>query len=243
MSGYEDYFKRRRTLTKKIPTRQRKILRSSSLWLGVVASILAGGCGWYLSVGDQTAIDLMSRLEISLFGNANAAEEKSADQEKPSEAKPAAGTTAEVLSTKAPPKSWSEEEVTLFKKLEARKKQLDLKEVELTKLEEELQKHKDEIEKRLTSLEEVRSKIASKLEDKVKVDGQKVDTLVSVYANMKPAQAAKVIESINEDLAVEVLSKMKNKNAAEILNLMSSEMAKKLSERFAGFREPAQAAR
>ena len=105
-----------------------------------------------------------------------------------------------------------------------------------------MQQQKGELEKKLAALEDVRGKIATKLEDKVKVDQAKVESLVSVYANMKPVQAAQIISGINEDLAVEVLGKMKNKAAAEILNLMDPDKAKKLSEHFAGFREPATAA-
>jgi flagellar motility protein MotE (MotC chaperone) len=247
MSGYDDYFNKRRKMSAPVSKRSpklkvRKAAGSFSIWMGIFASILAGGCGWFLTVGEERASNILASLEVSIFGNAEAAA-KDAEPAVADKAKTAAVPSEESVIVKAPPKSWSEEEVTLFKKLDSRKKQLDEKEVELTKLEEELQSQKTELEKKLTSLETVRTSIANKLEDKVKVDNSKVDTLVSVYANMKPAQAAKVIESINEDLAVEVLTKMKNKSAAEILNLMNPDVAKKLSERFAGFREPAQAAR
>ena len=53
---------------------------------------------------------------------------------------------------------------------------------------------------------------------------------------MKPPQAAKVFETLDEDLAVDILTKMKKKNAADILNLLKPERAQSLSEKYAGFR-------
>jgi flagellar motility protein MotE (MotC chaperone) len=251
MNGYQNYFKRRSEIFKK-KTSPKKKLRVHQGWLMTVAFVLTAGVAGYLFTGDE-ATKFLNRVEIGIMGEAMAetaakpktapAQDKAAaDKAKDGEKKSADGAK-ETAEASAAPKSWSTEEVTLFTKLEARKKELDAKETELNNLEEELHKQKEDLEKRLATLEEVRQKIAAKLEDKVKVDQQRVDTLVSVYANMKPVQAAKVIEGLNEDLAVEILAKMKNKSAAEILNLMDSEKAKKISERFAGYRDPAIAGR
>jgi len=92
------------------------------------------------------------------------------------------------------------------------------------------------LEKRLSEIEGVRRSIASQLEEKVKVDKERVEQLVQFYSTMKPQQAAKIIESLNEDLAVEVLVKMKKKSAAEIMNLINAEKAQRLSESFAGYK-------
>lgn len=123
-----------------------------------------------------------------------------------------------------------------IKDFQERKKQLDLKEEELKKLESEIVSQRENIDKKLDEVENIRKKITQQLEDRVKADEQKIDTLVQVYSQMKPPQAAKVFESIDEDLAVEVLTKMKKKNAAEILNLLKPERAQSLSEKFAGYR-------
>ena len=53
---------------------------------------------------------------------------------------------------------------------------------------------------------------------------------------MKPGQAANIISTINEDLAIQVLSKMKKKNAAQILNMIEPAKARVLSEKFAGYK-------
>jgi flagellar motility protein MotE (MotC chaperone) len=75
------------------------------------------------------------------------------------------------------------------------------------------------------------------LADKVQADEQKVDNLVQFYSNMKAPQAAKIIETIDEDLAVQVIAKMKKKNAADIMNLLKPEKAQMISERYVGYRK------
>ncbi len=133
-------------------------------------------------------------------------------------------------------KSVDSNDLSYFSKLNERKKELDLREKELNELEEELHKQKSEIEERIQHLERIRVQIAGVLKDKVEVDQQKVKTLVEFYSNMKPQQAAKVIGTLNEDLAIEVLGQMKKKNAAEIMNLLEPSKAQIISEKFAGYK-------
>ncbi len=153
-------------------------------------------------------------------------------------AEPAAG---ELKLAEANPdlKQWTSEEMSFFKRLNDRKLELDRREAELAKLEEELQKQRVGIEEKIKQLEKTRAEISATLKGRVEQDQEKVAKLVDVYSNMKPQSASKVIESLNEDLAVTILDKMKKKNAAEILNTMSAPKAKKLSEMLTGYRQPA----
>lgn len=124
-------------------------------------------------------------------------------------------------------------------KLADRKKQLDQREEDLNKLAAQLEKQQTEILDNLKKLEDTRSKISTLLEERIKADDGKVETLVQMYSNMKPAQAAKVFESLDEDLVIEILGRMKKKNAADILNLIKPEKAQVFAERFTGYRAPA----
>jgi len=123
-----------------------------------------------------------------------------------------------------------------FNKLNERKKQLDLREAELLSMEEELHKQRKEVEARILKLEHIREEVAGVLKERVEVDEQRVATLVDFYSNMKPKQAADIITTLNEDLAVEVLGKMKKKNAADILNLLEPTKARAISEKFTGYK-------
>jgi flagellar motility protein MotE (MotC chaperone) len=179
------------------------------------------------------------RIQIGLFGKAMAeaedAEKKDVEKTKPEDS---AQTAEEGEGTKTiVAKSWTDEEVALFAKLQQRKKELDLREQELQKLEEELHKQKEQLDKRMRDLASVRQEIADQLQVQVDVDEDKVNKLVNVYSNMKPANAAKVFSELNEDLAVEVLGKMKKKNAADIMNYLSSEKSRRLSEKYTGYKK------
>lgn len=130
-----------------------------------------------------------------------------------------------------------EVELNHLARLRERKIELDKREEDLVKLEEELTKQRSELEQKLKELENVRRNISSTLEEKVQNDDQKVQDLVLFYSNMKPPQAAKVMETIDESLAVRIIEKMKKKNAADILNLLKPEKAQSLSEKYAGYRK------
>jgi flagellar motility protein MotE (MotC chaperone) len=125
-----------------------------------------------------------------------------------------------------------------------RKKALDQKEEELKAWETEIQTQKSELDTKIAEIQKIRKDISAQLEERVKADQGKIDTLVQVYTQMKPSQAAKVFETLDEDLAVDILTKMKKKSAADILNLLKADKAQLLSEKFAGYaRKPAAAAK
>jgi flagellar motility protein MotE (MotC chaperone) len=178
----------------------------------------------------------LDKIEIGFLGQAVAEEQKipgtASKTENSAEAKSLDGNLKTTAAT-----GLTSEEVALFNSLDDRKKQLDLKESDLKKLEEELHNQKEELEKRLVQLEQLRTQIGNQLQERVSTDAGQVDKLVAFYSSMKPQTAAKVIEKLNEDLAVEVLKKMKKKEAAEIMNMIESEKAQRLSEKFAGYKK------
>lgn len=201
--------------------------------------ILAGASYGYMhpEVIDQ----YLGKIEIGFLGHADAQTAAPQKQKIPSPSKKeenlASGNSLETKSKMSSVTGLTAEEIALFNSLEERKKQLDAKEAELKKLEEELHNQKIELEKRLASLEQLRTQIGNQLQERVNTDAEQVDKLVAFYSSMKPQTAAKVIEKINEDLAVEVLRKMKKKEAAEIMNMIESEKAQRLSEKFAGYKK------
>lgn len=133
--------------------------------------------------------------------------------------------------------NWKDEEVNHLKKLVDRNKELEAREAELGRMESELQIQREELERRLKSLNETRQQISTTLQEKVVEDEKKIETLMQFYSNMKPSQAAKILEAIDEDLAVQIIGRMKKKSAADIMNLMKPEKAQIFTEKFAGYRK------
>ncbi|MCB9073904.1 MAG: hypothetical protein H6623_09800 [Bdellovibrionaceae bacterium] len=119
--------------------------------------------------------------------------------------------------------------------LDERKAQLDRKEQDLKELEEKLHIEKLALEKTIEELEGKRREIASKLENRVKEDEENIMKLVGFYSNMKPQNAAQVMSSVDDNLAISILKRMKKQNAGEILNFMAPDKAKALSEKYTGY--------
>ncbi|MDZ4662085.1 MAG: hypothetical protein SGJ18_10765 [Pseudomonadota bacterium] len=208
----------------------------------LVALILViAGCYYSIENVDQV-VRLVSGIKITNFSRAfavaqdvptgkNSAETNGTKVEK-SSTSPKSGPAEE----SAAKKNWSEEEVRVFSNLQKRKNELDQREIELAKLDEELQKQKLELDEKLKELEKVRQGVASVLKERISVDSEKLDRLVDFYSNMKPQNAAKIFEEVDESLAVEILGRLKKKNAAEIMNLVKPDKAQRLSEKYTGYR-------
>jgi flagellar motility protein MotE (MotC chaperone) len=245
---YDQFFKKaqavkKRTATQPLRLSRPKRQRRKFPWSTVVGMLVTVAVGTAYLLDPDSFEKSLSKIEFSAFGQASASG-KDAAKESAEKSKGAAGKeekSAAKSEDKAPGaspegKASVSEDFSHYEKLKQRKEELDAREKELAELEEELQGQKVELDKRLQQLEEMRNQIAQTLKDRVDVDQEKVNKLVELYSNMKPKQAAEVIGTINEDLAVEVLAKMKKKNAAEIMNLLSPEKSRVLSEKYMGYR-------
>ena len=216
--------------------------KKSTLPFVLSALICAGGSYWAAGNVDEV-IKLASRVKVSSFSLVKAAEKELSNAKKNDETKVkkeeknSSDKNADKQSESDSKKSWSEEEVKAFSKLEERKRELDEREAELQKLEEELHQQKVTLDDKIKQLEKMRQNIGAVLKDRTVADSEKVDRLVEFYSNMKPQNAAKIFEEINEGLAVELLSRLKKKNAADIMNLIKPDKAQRLSEKFAGYRK------
>lgn len=177
--------------------------------------------------------NFLKRIEISFLGSASAAgepvKEKSEESAKATATVPLADSS---VAARAPGSS----DIDHLAKLSDREKELNARSEDLSRQEAEIAKMKEELDRRLRELESMRTQISDILAERVKIDAERVETLVQMYSNMKPPQAAKIFESLDEDLAVELLSRMKKKNAADIMNLLPPEKAQTFSERYAGYR-------
>lgn len=170
----------------------------------------------------------LSKVEINLMGTANAETPAPTQERTPAAVDPAATALAPVTESK--------EELDHLSNLRDKKKELDAREEEIARVEAELQKQQEELSSKVKELQETRQYISQMLQERVKGDETKVETLVQMYSNMRPPQAAKVFETLDEDLAIEILGRMKKKSAADIMNLLKPEKAQVFSEKYAGYK-------
>lgn len=255
-TGYDQFFKKAKETSQKTvkeilrdypKTQNKKSLKKSTetkakFPLLSFLGFLVIGVGVYFAIEQSEKIEnFFKKIEISV-GVALAEESgaSSAKKEEPSNTKIEGKDEKKSISSDDSKKNVNAEakpdEADYLFKLAERNKQLDQREEDLKKLESEIAKQKEELDSKLKKLEETRQKISTALEEKIKADDSKVETLVQMYSNMKAQQAAKVFETLDEELVIEILGRMKKKNAADILNLIKPEKAQIFAERYVGYR-------
>lgn len=104
------------------------------------------------------------------------------------------------------------------------------KQEELNRREQELLALQQQMENRLDELHTLEGKIQDMLKQANTVQDDKLKHLIDVYSNMKAKQAAAVLSTLDERIAVRILAGMRGKQAGEILTYMQAEPAAKLSE-------------
>ncbi len=110
-----------------------------------------------------------------------------------------------------------------LQKLRKREEELDRRERNLSMLEQE-------IDQKLADLTRLENRLEKMLEEADVLKDQKIRHLVDVYANMNARQAAEVLETLDESIAVKILAGMRGRQAGEILTNVDSRKAARLSE-------------
>lgn len=112
------------------------------------------------------------------------------------------------------------------------------KQEELAAKEKALAALEQELDQKLVRLQELEAKLNRMLEDAKEVRDKKLKHLIDVYSNMKAKQAAAVIETLNEKIAVKILAGMRGRQAGEILTYVKPAKAARLSEQLTKMQVP-----
>jgi len=94
----------------------------------------------------------------------------------------------------------------------------------------------------IQEMEDLNRKMAERLDGFKKDHEGRIGKLVTVVEGMKPEAAARYVEALDPDLAVEILARIKEAKASKILNLVDKKMGAKLTELYTGYRESAEEA-
>jgi len=113
------------------------------------------------------------------------------------------------------------------RELKKREEEILLKEEQLKFLEAKILSDLDRIENALARSQEL---LGIQNERVVK----NIKALVKAYSAMKPKEAAKLLEAVDEELAIQIISGMKGKVAGKVLSQLNVKVAKSISEKLAG---------
>lgn len=112
------------------------------------------------------------------------------------------------------------------------------RQAELARKEQDLLALEKDLDDRLMRLQELEMRIQAMLKEAEEVKSAKYRHLVDVLGNMKAKQAASVLETLDEKIAVKVLSGMRGRQAGEILTFVNPGKAARLSESLARVQMP-----
>ena len=109
---------------------------------------------------------------------------------------------------------------------------------DLARKEQDLLTLEQDLDERLMRLQELEIRIKAMLKEAEEVKSAKYRHLVDVLSNMKAKQAASVLETLDEKIAVKVLAGMRGRQAGEILTFVNPGKAARLSESLARVQMP-----
>ncbi|MGE3713656.1 MAG: MotE family protein, partial [Alphaproteobacteria bacterium] len=121
---------------------------------------------------------------------------------------------------------YSESELDLLKKLGNRRRELARWERNIQIKEEVLNATEKRINDQIGKIEAMRKEVAKLLEEYNEKEDAKIRSLVKIYENMKPKEAARIFDEVEMPVLLLVIDKMSEKKAAPILAQMNPRKAK-----------------
>ncbi len=118
--------------------------------------------------------------------------------------------------------------------IQQRENELRKKEEQLKEKEERLSKIEKEVEQKTKELLSIQKEIQSFRTERQDVQNTKIKGLAKIYGTMKPKEAAKLLENLDDKLVMGIISTMTSDEAASILSIMEVKKAAKISEALSG---------
>ena len=121
-------------------------------------------------------------------------------------------------------------EVEVLQSLGARRTALDQRAADISTDSELLAASEKRVDERLAELKRVQAAVEGILGKLDEEQDARVNGLVTVYSKMKPKDAAKIWEGLDDAVLLEVASRMKQATLAEVMGLMNAESARRLTK-------------
>jgi flagellar motility protein MotE (MotC chaperone) len=131
-------------------------------------------------------------------------------------------------------------ELKVLQSLAKRREQLDTeaakREKDLTLKANLLAATEAKVEERIATLKKMEGQISGLLKKYDEQEEKRLKSLVKVYENMKPKDAARIFEEMDGALLLDMIERMKEQKISVILGLMEPAKAKKITQDLAGRR-------
>ncbi len=125
--------------------------------------------------------------------------------------------------------SYSPAELQLLQSLSARRAALDKREKELDMREQVLKVTEKRVQEKMSEIKKVQKNVDAALKVYDDKQDKQLESLVKVYETMKPADAARIMDTLDMNVLIEVAQRMKERKIAPIMAAMDAATAKKLT--------------
>jgi flagellar motility protein MotE (MotC chaperone) len=145
---------------------------------------------------------------------------------KPAEPLKDAGGTLVMIDANRPS---SPAERAILERLQERRREIEARGREMEIRDGLLKAAEMRLETRIAELKALEARVASAVQAKDDADSSRFKSLVTMYENMKPRDAAKVFDRLDLTILVQVTSLINPRKMSDILGLMSPEVAERLT--------------
>jgi flagellar motility protein MotE (MotC chaperone) len=157
---------------------------------------------------------------------------------KPGPAEPKPGPGGTVIPFDGGGKPISAAERAILERLQERRQELDARARELDVREDLLKAAEKRVEARVTEMKELEARINAATQQKEDMEASRLNSLVTMYENMKPKDAAKIFDRLDQRVLIEVSSLINPRRMSDILAQMLPESAERLTVELANRANP-----
>jgi len=129
----------------------------------------------------------------------------------------------------APGQGFTPTEVEILQRLQERREQLDSRGRELDQREAMLTAAETRFDQKITELQNLKKEIQGLLTQANSEQQAQLDSLVKIYETMKPADAAKIFNNLENDVLLNVISRMKEAKVAPVFAAMDEKRAQEVT--------------
>jgi flagellar motility protein MotE (MotC chaperone) len=148
-------------------------------------------------------------------------------------ATPAGGSAQAASADASDDPDASSSQVDVLTSLAKRRAELDARERDVEMRENLIAAAEKRVDSKIADLKQLQSQIQTLLQQRDDAQQKQVDSLVKTYSSMKPKDAARIFDDLDEDVLLAVAAAMKPDVLGAIMSQMQPEAAQKLTVRLA----------
>lgn len=160
------------------------------------------------------------------------AQTATAPAEQPAEAAPSASSAGNPAYDDEQ-RAFSTDEIEVLQSLARRREEIEKREQKLAAQEALLKAAEQEVDRKIAELNKLRSELESLLGQQQTMEDDRIASLVKIYENMKPKEAAAIFNTLDMDVLLAVISKMAERRSSPIIANMDTDRARLVTIRLA----------